>query len=301
MSLDAAAILAQLAKKSVVVPRIGRYVGAQAGQALIDMGDQRFPAAFATAFVPQINEPVHVWSIDGAMFMVGPSTPKPGVGIIATITGTHATVTTDFGDFEMTVAPTDPMPTSGDSVGISWSTMPWCTLLVDVPDAPPPPPAPGGGGSTQTAEFRAIAAGSTDRHQSRWWTAQPWASANTYGAWIAGTAIRDTIPAGAELVYEHGVPQLQVYVSWAVRRYGPPRWVMHNLFAMNAVPGVSAYHEWEPAGQGWQTPPMAQEWFDGLKAGGGWAGIGFNQGGYEQAKSLAQDGMSGALRIKWKA
>lgn len=299
--LDAAAVLAQLAKKSTVVPRVGRYVGTQDGQALVDMGDQRFPAAFLTGMVPQINEPVHVWSIDGAMFLVGPTTPKPGIGVIQSISGSQAVVQTDFGNFSMPVAPSSGTPTSGDTVGISWSSQPWCTLLVDVPDAPEPPPAPGGGGGVQSAEFRAIDAGSTDRGSARWWTGRPMASSSTYGAWFYGGQIKDTIPASATLAYDHGQPQLQIFVSWAVRRYGPPRWVLHNQAFKGALPSVSSYTEWDPTrGAGWFTPPNAQDWFDGLKAGGSWWGVGFNQGGWEEAKNLAEDGMSGALRIKWR-
>ena len=91
---------------------------------------------FATPWVPQINESVWVDSVDGLLRLVGPTTPKPGIGVVETITtaGTSAVVQTDFGSYTLTVAPTDPMPTSGDTVGIHWSTQPWCTLLIDVPE-----------------------------------------------------------------------------------------------------------------------------------------------------------------------
>lgn len=289
------AILEQLKKKSAVAARVGRYVGAQDGRALVDMGDQRFAVPFKSAgFVPQINESVWIESIDDQMFMTGPTAPKPGIGVVLTITGATAVVRTDFGDFPMVVAPTDPMPSSGDSVGISWSSGPWCILLIDVPAEGEAPPDPGGGaGTVRVAEFRAIDAGSTDRGSARWWQAQPWSSATTYGAWFYGTQIKDTIPAGA--VFE----SLEFYVSWAVRRYGGSRFALHTSPTKAGVPAMGAYTVWDPP-EGWQTPPDPAGWFAELKAGGGSFGVGLNQGGYEQFRSLAQDGLSGALRIKWR-
>lgn len=284
----------EVERKSTVVPRKGRYVGNSGLYALVDLGDQRVPVQFATAWVPQINEPVWVDSVDGVLRLIGPTIPKPGIGVVQTITGTTASILTDFGEFTMTVAPTDPMPTSGDTVGIHWSSQPWCTLLVDLPDAPEAPTDPGGGsGVVQSAEFRAIAAGSTDRGSVRFWTSEVYASNSTYGVWAYGSQIKDTIPASAQFV------SLEVYVSWRQKQGGAPRWVLHNLAALSGVPSVSGYSEWSP-GEGYQTPPGAEGWFNALKAGGGSWGVGFNQGGFNIARSLSADGMSGALRIRWK-
>lgn len=284
----------QVDRKSTVTPRKGRYVGNEGLNALVDLGDQRVQVQFATPWVPQVNEPVWVDSIDGVLRLTGPTTPKPGLGVVLTITGSTAMVRTDFGDFEMPAAPTDPMPTSGDTVGIQWSSGPWCTLLVDVPDAPPAPPDPGGGGGgVRTAEFRATQAGSTDRGSTRYWTSEVYASSSTYGVWAYGSQIKDTIPASAQFV------SLEVYVSWRQIQGGLPRWVLHDQFSLSGVPAVSGYAEWRP-GDGWQTPPDPVGWFNALKAGGAFAGVGFNQGGFNIARSLAADGMSGALRIRWR-
>ncbi|MBD8218194.1 hypothetical protein IFU40_06050 [Microbacterium sp. CFBP 13617] len=283
-------------EKSKVVPRIGRYVGADGGHALVDLGDQRVPVQFATPWVPTINEPVWVDSVDGRLRLVGPTSPKPGIGVVETINtaGTSAVVQTDFGKHTLIVAPTNPLPTSGDTVGIQWSSQPWCTLLIDVPDPTAPPPAPiGGGGTTRTAEFRAIDAGSTDRDRPRWWTGQPWSSDSTYGAWFYGTQIKDTIPPGAEFV------ALEFYVAWSRRRYGGSRFALHTDPYKAGIPSMGAVTEWNP-NDGWQTPPNAEGWFGSLKAAGGRYGVGLDQGGWEEFKSLAQDGMSGALRITWR-
>jgi len=281
-------------QKSKVTPRVGRYVGNDGFMALVDLGDQRVPVQFATPWVPEINEPVWVDSVDGVLRLIGPTVPKPGLGVVVTVSGSTASVATDFGDYVMPVAPSDPMPSSGDTVRIVWSQGPSCSLLVDVPDPTPPPPPPGdGGGGVKTAEFRAVAAGSTDRGSTRYWTSEVYASNSTYGVFAYGSQIKDTIPAGAEFV------SLEVYVNWRQKQGGAPRWVLHNQFGLNAVPAVSGYTEWSPGG-GWQTPPDPAGWFHALKGGGGWAGVGLDRGGYNILHSLAADGLSGALRIRWR-
>lgn len=288
------------AEKSTVIPRVGRYVGTDGTYAMVDLGDQRVPVMWGTPWVPQVNESVWVDSIDGRLRLSGPTTPKPGVGVVETVAGAMAVVQTAFGKFTLPVAPSTPAPSSGDTVGILWSEQPWCTLLVDLPEpAEPPPPPPDSSGTVQTAVFKAIDAGSTDRNRARWWQAQPWSSESTYGAWFYGNQIKDTIPPGAQLQYVDGVPQLQFFVAWDRRRYGGSRFALHSDAFKGGVPAMSGTTVWNP-GDGFQTPPNAQEWFDALKAGGSRFGVGLNQGGYEQFKSLAQDGMSGALKISWR-
>lgn len=283
----------QVDGKSKVAPRIGRYVGNAGINALVDLGDQRVPVQFATPWVPSVNEPVWVDSIDGVLRLTGPTTPKPGVGVILTITGTIALVRTDFGDFSMPAAPSDPMPTSGDTVGISWSSQPWCTLLVDVPDPGAPPPNPGGGGGqVMSAEFRAVDAGTTHSNGD-WWQAEVWAAENNVGAWMYGTAIKDTIPASAAFV------SLEIYVNYNQRYGNSPNWALHNLASKSGVPSFGGSTPWAP-GEGWQTPPDAAGWFNALKAGGSHWGVGVNHGGFNKFASRTQDGATGALRIKWR-
>ena len=291
------ALLRQLGQKSLVKARRARYVGAEGGNALVDMGDQRFPVPFKSGgFVPQINEAVWVDSIDGSLFMTGPVVPKPGTGVVSITGDPLVTVTTDFGDFQMPFA--GEQPTSGDTVGIQWSTEPWCVRLsTSVDPQPAPPPPAGGGGVVRSAEFRAIDSGSVRKGGSSWWTGRPWSSPSNYGAWFYGSQIKDTIPAGAQFV------SLEIYVSWAVRRWDNPRWGTHNLFTKSGAPVVTGSDVWEPGrDSGWRTPPWAQTWFHELKAGGSRAGIALNaQGtGQEEARSVTEDGLSGALRIKWK-
>ena len=287
---ESEAILKQLETLAPVTVRKATFVEPDAGFAVVDMGDSRFVADFGCGYVPVVGETVQIVSV-GDRHLLFPAGPKPGSGTVLTVTAGVVTAQTIAGVVSMPYVGT--APTSGDLVGIAWSEGPLCLGKMSVqPDAPPPVPDPGGD-TVQSATFRAVDAGSTDRHQSRWWQAQPWASNTTYGAWFYGSQIRDTIPAGATLV------SLEFFAAWASRSGGAPRFALHNLPAKSGVPAFGGYTEWAP-GDGWQTPPMDAAWFAALKAGGSAFGVGLNQGGWNKFASLAQNSMSGALRISWR-
>lgn len=295
--LDDAAVMRLLSEKSRVSSYVGRYVTNDGMSAVVDFGDQRITVPFETDYVPQVNEPVVIRAIDGRVALVGPSNPKPGTGTVTTVSSTMVKVDTDFGSFTMPFA--GEAPTSGNTVGISWSSMPWCVKLSTSPDPVPPPPDPSGGGGTQvrTAEFRAVQAGSTDRNAPRFWTDRPYASSSTYGLWFYGSQIKDTIPANAEFV------SLEIYIAYNQRQGDPPRFMLHSDQYASGIPSMTGTWTWD-APSGWQVPvndSVAGTWFSALKAGGDRAGVGLNQGGYNIFKSLAQDGQSGALRIKWRS
>ncbi|OJU41827.1 MAG: hypothetical protein BGN97_03760 [Microbacterium sp. 69-10] len=275
---------------SDVAVRQARFAEVRAGVAYVDMGDSRFVAEFGAGFVPRVGETVQILSV-GRRHLMFPARALPGTGTVMTVSSGLAKVQTAVGEVSMPYIGTAPV--SGDLVGISWSEQPFVIGKLSVqPDAPEPIPDPGGG-AVRSATFMATDTGSTDRGQSRWWQAQPWASNTTYGAWFYGTQIRDTITAGASLV------SLEFYVSWVQRQGGDPRFALHNLASKSGVPAMGTYTPWAP-GSGWQTPPMAQAWFDALKAGGSALGVGLNQGGYNKFSSRAQNAMSGALRISWR-
>lgn len=288
---DTDRLLKLVGEKSTVTSRIGTYAGTSGGQALIDIDKSRFPATFLTGYLPIVNEPVHVWSVDGSWFLVGPTSGRPATGIVATVSAGRVTATTDFGKFTMPAVGT--LPTSGQTIAIGWPGPVCLGALSTQPIAPPVPPDPGGGGVTvKEALFRAIDAGSTDRGPARWWQAQPWASNTTFGAWFYGSQIKDTIPSGAQLV------SMEMYINRVQDSGDPPRFTLHTDGWKGGVPGMSAYVAWDPP-NGWNAVPSAG-WFGSLIAGGPYWGIGLNQGGFNKFAALTQDGLSGALRIKWK-
>lgn len=297
--LDDGAVLRLLAKKSRVTTYVGRYVGNEGMTALVDLGEERIHVPFLTSIVPEVNETVHIWSIDSSLFLVGTTAPKPGMGVVVTAVGENQVrVTTDFGDFVMPYGPPTEPPASGDTVAVIWPG-PSCVKLSTSPDPvlPPPPPDGGSGPTPQvhTQVFRAVDAGSTDRGSARWWTDRPYASNSTFGAWFYGSQIKDTIPAGAEFI------SLEIYIAYQQRQGDAPRFALHDQRGKAGVPGFWGYTEWAPAGGDFRTPPDPSGWFHALKAGGDRWGVGLNQGGYNIFRSLAQDGQSGALKITWRS
>lgn len=291
---DVDQIKALVGDKSRVTTRVGVFVGTSGGQALIDMGGERFPVAFLSPYFPVLNEPVHVWAVDGSWFMVGPTQPKPSVGTVLTVSSPRCTVDTSQGAVSAIIGGS--APTSGDRVLLLWTEdgPVVSSKLATTPPTPIVPEDPGTGSVVvRDVTFRAIDAGSTDRGSARWWQAQPWASNTTYGAWFYGNQIKDTIPSGAELV------SLEFYVNRVQDSGAAPRFALHGSPTKAGVPSFGAYTEWD-APNGWRTPPDPAGWFAALKAGGGSYGVGLNQGGFNKYASLAQDSLSGALRIKWR-
>lgn len=272
--------------------RKATFVGVVDKLAQVDMGDSRFVCDFGSGYIPVVGETVRIWSV-GDQHMLFPAGPRPTVGTVLTVSGNIATINTSTGS--ITAAFAGAAPASGDRVGIVWSEDgPWCSQKLSSTPPPPGPIPDPGGGTARSATFRAIDAGSTDRGQARWWNDQPWASTSTYGAWFYGTQFPDTIPASASFV------SLEFYVSWQQRQGGIPRFALHDFGFKNGLPNFGAYAEWDPPG-GWQTPPNAAGWFNALKRGGGRLGVGLDQGGYNRFSSLAQDSMSGALRVSWRS
>ena len=273
--------------------RKATFVGVVDGFAQVDMGDSRFVCDFGSGYIPNVGEIVRVWTV-GDQHFVFPSGPRPAAGTVLTVSETTVTVQTLTGN--LTIPFLAAAPASGDRVGIVWSEDgPWCAgKLSSTPPPPTPIPEPGGGMTQRSAVFRAIDAGTANQGSANWWQPQPWASETTLGGWFYGGQIKDTIPAAARFV------SMEFYASWQSRYGGAPRWGVHRLPFKSGVLAVDGAAEWVPA-QGWNSLPWAGDWFNALKTGGPYYGIGLQHGGWNKFSSLAEDGMSGALRITWKA
>jgi hypothetical protein len=280
-------ILALLNKKSSVVPLVGTFVSATLTGCIVDAGGGRIPAQFGTSYLPEINEPVWLWFIDGVPFMMGSATVKPGQGTVMSVSAGLVTLSTVFGNVSVPYASTL-TPTAGQVMKLYWQGGGYAQSVMSTsPALPTAPPAPGGGGATShTDTFTAVDSGSFN---SSWWTPQVYASDNNLGAFFYGSKIADTIPSRA------AIGRVEVYISAQQITGSSPNFALH---AHQSKPGGAptlTSSTAVPIAPGWVTLPTG--WGDALKAGGGSSGIGLNHGGYSILRSLAQDGQSGALRI----
>lgn len=294
MTAEADAVLDALDGKSRVTVRRGTYVSLNSRmRAVVDLGTSRFEAEFTTGLIPEVGEVVDVLTVDEKVLLLGPTGAKPGQGTVTAVAAPYATVQMSTGTRVMPYVGT--APAVNDIVAVGWSEGPRCLGKLSISPPPViPPPDPGPAVQLRSATFLVTDTGSTDRGAARWWTDQPWASDSTFGAWFYGSQIKDTIPAGAEFV------SLEFHVSRVQDSGAAPNFAVHNQQSKAGVPSYGPSTAWDP-GNGWQTPPDPSGWFASLKSGGSWQGIGLNQGGFNKFASRSQDGMSGALRISWRA
>lgn len=287
MTDEADVTLALLNGKSTVRVFAGTFVSATAAALTVDIpGGGRIVAAVGAGYLPEVNEPVWVWFIDGKPYVMGPTTVKPGKGTVISASGGFATLSTSIGNV---VVPYDSRlsPTAGQVMKLTWQEGGFGIAVYSaVPAAPVAPVAPSTGATQHVDTFTAGDAGS---YQSgRWWTPEVWASDNNLGAWFYGSKIADTIPAGAV------VTRVELYISAKQIQGYAPNIGMHALGSKVGAPSFTGTQAIAVA-PGWVDLPAS--WGNSLKSGGGQLGVGVNHGGYNIFRSLAQDGSSGALRI----
>lgn len=269
---------------------VGTFVSVSATGCQVDVGGGRIDARFGSGYLPQVNEPVNVWMFDDdSTFVMGPTTIGAPQGTVVSVSSGMVTLTTDFGTV---VAPYfGSTPAAGQVMGLRWHGGPQAlgVLSTSPPTPTPPPPPDSGSGAavTHVDTFQAGDAGSWNRNG--WQQAQVWASDSYSGAWFYGSKIADTIPAGSPIL------KVEIFLSVVSRFGSPPNFGLHAYQTKPA--GQPSYSALQPLAvtAGWFALPTG--WGDSLRSGGGQAGVGVNHGGKNIFASLAQDGMSGALRI----
>ncbi|SBN64463.1 hypothetical protein GA0004736_3423 [Curtobacterium sp. 9128] len=279
-------LLKLIGDKTKVRPLIGTFVSATAAGCVVDVGGGRIPAQLGPGLMPEVNEPVNVWYIDDRVFMMGPTATKPAKGTVVSVAGGLVTLNTDYGTV---VSPyLGSTPAAGQVMGLRWHNGPLALGVLSTSPAPPTPPnAPQTSTSVHRDVFAAADAGSFNRYG--WQQQQVWASDSYYGAWFYGSKIADTVPASAS------IQAVEIFLSIESLFGSAPNFALHSYQAKPAgQPGYGTQQALAPRA-GWFALPTA--WGDALKAGGGSAGVGVNHGGKNIFRSLAQDGMSGALRI----
>lgn len=290
-SSEVTVLLEKIAAKSRVTALSGKFVSYNATGVTVDVGDGRMDAALGSGYLPEVGETVLVWFVDGIPYVMGPATPRPHVGTVATVANSRVTVNTAAG----VVGPipyVGSAPAVGAQVRMFWHGG-GVAFTATPAEGTVAPPTPGGGGTSQHVDqFNATAAGTWNTGggdtAGSYFNAEVWASNTTIGFWFYGTKIPDTIPGGAV------IQRVQLYIAARQIYGGAPVFTVHdnpnppgdNLAGGSAI-GVSNYT--------WVDLPTS--FGDALRRGGGAYGIGTRHGGYNIFKSLAADGQSGALRI----
>lgn len=298
---DSESLLRLIAGKSNVRIELGYYRALDYPRVIVDVGGGRIPAETATDYRPEINEQVQVLFIDGKPWMLGPAIPKPGEGVIVTVSGDIANVQTDIGIIQAPF-PHDAGLTSGEQVKLFWSQGPY--ILSRMSTSPEPqvdPGAPVTVGGTKQQVFMAVQAGSWQSAGGRWSSDEPRASNGYLGAWHFGTKIPDTIPAGALLPADPKTPGVEVFIRHASKFGNPPVFALHSQALQAGAPDTAASFAWAVV-DGWNRIPAPHEvtFFNALKAGGGKLGISLNHGGVNRFASLGADPQSGAIRITYR-
>jgi hypothetical protein len=290
---QATQILKLIGEKSKVQVLSGFYRGLDGLRVTVDVGGGRIPADVVTQFRPEVNEPVTVMIVDGSAFMVGPTIPKPGQGTVLTApAGGYVSVSTDIGNILATY-PAGASLTSGQQVKLFWSDGPHVISVMSTTPVVQPPEEGGGTGGGERAEvFTAVDAGSY-RGSSGWWQSQVWASDGNLGSWFYSTKLPDTIPSNAQML------SIEIYLPIAAKYYDtPPNFAVHRLAAKVGEPDLYGMTPIGTGGDGWYALPIG--FANELKKGGGALGVGVRHGGYTKFHALSADGMSGALRIRWR-
>jgi hypothetical protein len=273
--------------KTKLRPLVGTFVSATSTGCTVDVGGGRMQARFGSSYLPEVNEPVNVWFIDDdTAFMMGPTVAKPSKGTVVSVAASLVTLNTDFG--QIATPYIGSTPTAGQVMALRWHGGPVAMgVLSTSPPPPAPPPAPPTSTSTHQDVFTAIDAGSYNRYG--WLQKQVWASDSYQGAWFYGTKVSDTVPSSAS------IQSVEIYLSIESMFGAAPNFALHSSATKpSGAPAYTSVQAMSPT-QAWFTLPAA--WGDALKAGGGQFGVGLNHGGKNVFRSLAQDGMSGALRI----
>lgn len=280
-------ILALIKAKTKVTTDVGTFVAATATGCTVDVGGGRIPARLGSSYLPEVNETVNVWTFDdGTTFVMGPTVGKAPTGTVTAVASSLVTLSTVFGD--VTAPYIGSTPAAGQIMGLRWHGGPLALGVMSTsPAAPTPPDPPAESTSRHVDVFQALDAGSWNRFG--WQQAQVWASDSYSGLWTYGSKIADTLPASAD------VAKVEIYLP-VVSLYGnPPNFALHAYTKKPA--GQPGYGTTVPLAvrPGWNTLPKS--WGNALRSGGGSFGVGVNHGGKNIFRSLAQDGMSGALRI----
>lgn len=284
---DSRQILELLAGTSKVKPYIGTFVSTTGTEIIVDTGGGRTTVKPATAYRPEVNEPVVLAFIDGVPYMLGPSVSKPGIGTVSSVAGGLATVGTDIGNVTATFNSGQTL-SAGQKVKLFWSD--GAHIIGVIGTTRPvvtPPDGPSEVATAHVDTFTALDAGSGFTGSwTGWWQDQVWATDATVGAWFYGSKITDTLA-------DATVQSVELFVS-AAQLSGVPNFGLHTYGSKPSAQPIITDATPTPVKDGaWVQLPLTF----GAALTSGVGGIGVLHGGLSKFKSLAQDPASGRLRF----
>jgi hypothetical protein len=245
----------------------------------------RVPAQVMTAYRPEIGERVFLLAVSGAFYLVGPAMPKPARGTVTQVSPSAVTLDTDMGPVTATYDAGVTLSAS-QVVKLLWSEGAHVVGVLAAPPIPPaPPPSPIAAATTHIDVFQPLDAGSFS--DGSWRQQQPRAADGVLGAWFYGSKIRDSL-LGAP------VSRVELWSTLTQRDGAAPNIGLHSHAAKPAGPPTITTATPIPVPErGWVQLPVSFGQYLANTDGG----IGLDHGGTNTFRSLADDPMSGALRI----
>lgn len=293
MTGEASTVLGLLAGKAAARILSGVYRGLDGTRGLVDFEGGRVPAYIITGDTPSVNEPVWVMVLDDVAYIVGPTTPRPGNGVIVSAAGGVAEVDTALGRVTATCDGSASFPV-GAGVKLMWLEGAHVVGIRGAVETPTVPPIEGGGRTSRLVTFSPNDSGSYQAGYG-WRTNDVWSSSSNSGGWFYGTTIADTIPDDA------AIDAADIYLPPPDRLLGARPFGRHSA---TSKPGGALTFDATttlPGTSGWQPVPL--EYIDHLKVHGG--GLGFSFGGWNvwpgTQRSMQTEAPSGALRVRYTA
>jgi hypothetical protein len=178
----------QLSKIPQLQSSVGVFVNMVGGLARVNVRGATVDIRCDGWYPPIPGMPVRVETLNGGMRVSGPSQTLPArAEVIATTTGTHATIVVDGVEYTLPVlAPYSPLVS--DVVVINWMSGHILGEEAAAPDEPEPDVITGGdGGAFSDLLIQPTTSGKYDTSYNNWWSPpEVWASNNNKGIWVYG-------------------------------------------------------------------------------------------------------------------
>lgn len=280
----------QVANIPTVRSHTAQFVRMEGPLALINTGNTQIRIPCVGYYPPRTGMTVQVEWRDGKPAVIGPAVTRNPIGEITGTGSPKAEVTVDGVAY---LLPYESWyePVIADVVSVDWqrevivgklSTSP---AAVEEPDPPSAPVAP------FDVTVRATGSGKYDDNYNNWWGgSEVWASNNNDGVWVYGNTIRDAVGPGAQFTrIDMFLPLISQTGSCSIGLHSHPS-------IPGGAPSIGSLVTLNQRG-GWVQLPTEWAAFLTAEPGRG-VGVVAPSGGLTKWRGVAQDSLSGALRLQ---